>query len=138
MKPNTIEQKPSRKRGFSLIETLTASTLMAIVAVGVLSMTGAHMKSNARSKDHTVEIFLAESRVEALLAVPFNTLRSNAGTYAVLETLNYPFEGYTRLTTLDTAPVGTNGPAVDITVEVRNSHLRTGDRGMIMNIRRTP
>jgi len=138
LKPNTIEQKPSRNRGFSLIETLTAATLMAIVAVGVLSMTGTHMKSNARSKEHTAEVFLAEERMEGLLAVPFDTLRNNPSTYAVTELMNAPFEGYTRLTTLNTAPTGTNGPAVDILVEVRNPRLRSTDRGMLFTIRRTP
>jgi hypothetical protein len=60
-------------RGFSFIEVLTATVLFSFLVVGVLLMTTMNVKSNSYSQHHTKAVQLAESGLELLRRVDYNT-----------------------------------------------------------------
>ena len=64
----------SDKSGFSFIEVLVAAAILALLIVGVLTMTTAHIKTNSFAIHHTKAVQLAEEAVERLLRVDFTDL----------------------------------------------------------------
>ena len=59
-------------RGFSLIETLVATTLLTIAVGGLAHLATAATSTNQRARSSTLATLLASSKVEELLAVPWN------------------------------------------------------------------
>jgi hypothetical protein len=59
-------------RGFSLIETLLATTLLTIAVGGLAHLATAATFINQRARSSTLAALLASSKVEELLAVPWN------------------------------------------------------------------
>jgi prepilin-type N-terminal cleavage/methylation domain-containing protein len=59
-------------RGFSLIETLVATTLLTIAVGGLAHLATAATSTNQRARSTTLAALLASSKVEELLAVPWN------------------------------------------------------------------
>jgi len=60
-------------RGFSFVEVLTAVVLFSFLVIGVLLMTTMNIKSNSYSQHHTKAVQLAESGLELLRRVDYNT-----------------------------------------------------------------
>jgi Tfp pilus assembly protein PilV len=63
----------NNERAFSLIEVLMAITLFTFLVVGVLTMTTMGIKTNAYAQHHTKAVQLAESGLELLRRVNYNT-----------------------------------------------------------------
>jgi prepilin-type N-terminal cleavage/methylation domain-containing protein len=63
----------NNKRGFSLLEVLMAITVFTFLVVGVLTMTTMGIKTNAYAQHHTKAVQLAESGLELLRRVDYNT-----------------------------------------------------------------
>ena len=59
--------------GFSLVELLVAILIVAFIVLGVLSTFGQGVKFNSSSRDYTAVSNLAKSRLEELIALPFDT-----------------------------------------------------------------
>lgn len=59
--------------GFSLIEVLMAISLFAFLVVGVLIMTTMGIRTNSWAQHHTKAVQLAESSLELLRRVDYNT-----------------------------------------------------------------
>ena len=69
-----VSSKNSNKQsGFSLIEVLMAITLFAFLAVGMLTMTSMGISTNSYTQHHTKAVQLAESGLELLRRVNYNT-----------------------------------------------------------------
>lgn len=77
--------------GFSFIEVLVAAGIMALLIVGVMTMTTAHIKTNSFAIHHTKATQLAEESVERLMRVEFAVLQTFSSTvenFGQIE--NYP------------------------------------------------
>jgi prepilin-type N-terminal cleavage/methylation domain-containing protein len=61
----------NKQNGFSFIEVLVATAILAFLVVGVLTMTTAHIKTNSFAIHHTKAVQLAEESVERLLRMDF-------------------------------------------------------------------
>ena len=98
------QRKEARAKGFTLIETLVAITLLAFVVIGVVTMTTMHIKSNFYTQHHTKALQLAESAIEALMRTDFNQLIPGSTTEDYGEISMYP--NYTRTITIAPEPAG--------------------------------
>ena len=61
------------QRGFSLIEVLVASTILLVVAVGILPLFASSIKSNQSGNDSTQVANFARERLERFIELPFNS-----------------------------------------------------------------
>ena len=61
----------SRSRGFTLIEVLISTALLAFLAVGILGMTTMTINSNSFIQHHTKAVQLAESGMEEMRRVDY-------------------------------------------------------------------
>ena len=88
MKPTTSFRKSSiaNQKGFNLMEVLAATTIVAIVASGLVGSTITTIKSNAVSRDAMTATSLAQDRVEQFRAMSFpaqiNQLANGSDTIA--------------------------------------------------------
>jgi prepilin-type N-terminal cleavage/methylation domain-containing protein len=64
----------SKQNGFSFIEVLISVTILALVIVGVLTMTTVHIKTNNFALHHTKAVQLAEEGVERMMRMDFDTV----------------------------------------------------------------
>jgi Tfp pilus assembly protein PilV len=69
----------NNKKGFTFVEVLVSTVLLAFVIIGIMTMIGAYIKTNAFATKQTKGIQLAEEAVEGLLRVDAVTL-TNYGT----------------------------------------------------------
>jgi len=69
-----------RRAGFSLLEMLIALLILAFIAIGVMSALDLGIMLNGSSRDYTKVSNLAKSRLELLVALPFNAPQLAAGT----------------------------------------------------------
>jgi len=67
-------------KGFTLIEVLVTTVVIAIGCLGALHLQSLSMQSGSMADQSTVAAFLAESRLEALRAVPFTDLTAGKTT----------------------------------------------------------
>ena len=91
----------SRQNGFSFIEVLISVTILALVIVGVLTMTTVHIKTNNFALHHTKAVQLAEEGVERMMRIDFDTvfaLQGNPQVEAYDTIAKYP--EYTRTPTV--------------------------------------
>ena len=70
----------SRARGFTLIEVLISTALLAFLAIGILGMTTMNINSNSFIQHHTKAVQLAESGMEEMRRVDYiNQLQAYDG-----------------------------------------------------------
>lgn len=66
----------NKQDGFSFIEVLVATAILAFLVVGVLTMTTTHIKINSFAIHHTKAVQLAEEAVERLLRMDFTAVQT--------------------------------------------------------------
>jgi general secretion pathway protein I len=94
-----------RKRGFTLLEMLVASTIMAVAIVGLLSGIGGATRNAARLRDYDRAAQLARFRMNELLAD--ETLRPGGalgGAFDRKLTSGTDIEWQARITTVEMPP----------------------------------
>jgi prepilin-type N-terminal cleavage/methylation domain-containing protein len=73
MEGSVCKKTSNNARGFSFIEVLTAIVLFSFLVVGVLMMTTMNIKSNYYTQHHTKAVQLAESGLEFLRRINYDT-----------------------------------------------------------------
>jgi prepilin-type N-terminal cleavage/methylation domain-containing protein len=93
----------NKRNGFSFIEVLVATAILAFLVVGVLTMTTAHIKTNSFAIHHTKAVQLAEESVERFLRMDFSLVQTfGTVTEAYGNIDNYPeFTRTTNSTMID-------------------------------------
>ncbi len=71
---------PNREAGLTLVETLVAVLILALVAVSILGMFTHSVQLNASGIDYTMLTNVAKNQVEQLIALPFSDAALTAGT----------------------------------------------------------
>lgn len=93
-----------RQAGFTLLEALVATLIMAIAVVGLLSAISTSLGNAARLSEHDRISLLSKRKMEDLLAAPMPLGQPLAGQFAPAESggleagwsaVVYPFEGNT-------------------------------------------
>lgn len=79
---------PIGNRGFTLIEVLIALSLLAVMLIGLASVTTAVIKGNSFSQTLTTATTLAKDRMEDLRSTGYNSLLTGSDTKSV-DNLNY-------------------------------------------------
>jgi prepilin-type N-terminal cleavage/methylation domain-containing protein len=74
-----MEVRPTRQRGFSVIEVMIAAAIFLIVAIGILPLFTQAIRNNLAGRDGTDVSNLAKSRVEEMMQVPFASLQVPVG-----------------------------------------------------------
>ena len=72
--PEHMKKNRRPAGGFTLVEVLVTTLVIAVGCLGVLHMQSLSMQSGSKADQETVAAFLAESRLEALRAAPFTDL----------------------------------------------------------------
>jgi Tfp pilus assembly protein PilV len=67
------EGRLTRQRGFSLVETCIALTVLMVVALGVSSLFLYAISNNTGANDRELSMAVAQQRIEWLRSMPFNT-----------------------------------------------------------------
>ena len=139
MKNNSF--KPSQE-GYSFIEVLISVSILALVIVGVLTMTTVHIKTNSFALHHTKAVQLAEESVERLMRIDFNQLAGLVGSdqveaYGTMD--KYP--DFTRTVSVAAPPAWTglpnNGNNYLITARVRWRSLGRNSMPVTLSVVRT-
>ena len=86
------------QRGFTLIESLVASTVVSMLLLASAAMTLASVAHLGRSGEETTATTLAQQRVEWLRNQGFSSTALNAGTST--EVLTGGYAGYSRVTVI--------------------------------------
>ena len=106
----TIRRR-AQTRGFTLIETLAAMTLFAIVAAAISSMAGAAMRQTDRNKHGMAAAFIAQRQMEHVRGLDYPSIVANTQSISM-----GPHETYTVTTSVvDNQPVA-NVKTVTVTV----------------------
>jgi general secretion pathway protein I len=95
----------TRNRGFTLLEMIVATTIMAIAIVGLLSGISSATRNAARLRDYDRMTQLARLRMNELVAdrrLPHDTVLNGAFPPALAGGLNAAWRA--RLSTLETSP----------------------------------
>jgi Tfp pilus assembly protein PilV len=79
------------ERAFSLLEVLVAMALFTFLVIGVLTMTTMGIRTNSYAQHHTKAVQLAESGLELLRRVNYNTI-PNYLEYRRSFTVNYALD----------------------------------------------
>ena len=107
------------ERGFTMIEVLMAVTILALVVLGMATVTGSFIRTVSDTDYETVALQLAEDRIEEIRMDPqYGQLANYQGTETGFATL----AGFTRETTV-TQITGAGGDYTKITVEVAGPGL---------------
>jgi Tfp pilus assembly protein PilV len=76
--PRSLSQKRAAHRGFTLVEGLMASVVLAAAVIGIAGSLGAAYKQNSATEDSCVALDLARELMEEVSAKPFDTTGTNA------------------------------------------------------------
>ncbi|MCW5892957.1 MAG: hypothetical protein KIT14_20780 [bacterium] len=87
--------------GVSLVETLAATTLFAIVAAGVATMAGTSMRHTTNNRQSSAAQLLAQEELENLRGLPFAQVTSRQ---AVRTVNGVPYQVASQVTAGDPAP----------------------------------
>ncbi len=113
-------------KGFSLIEVLIATAIIAVAFLAIASMFPTAYRNVAWSGERTAAVTLAEQRLEWLMNQDYTSAPLAAGT--TTENLGGNYAGYTRTTTIqdDTPMAGVKDVRVTVVMPTgRNVQLVT-------------
>jgi len=117
------------KRGFTLLEMLVASTIMAVAIVGLLAGIGGATRNAARLRDYDRVTQLARLRMNDLLADA--NLKSGqilSGTFDPQLTGGMEVEWRARLTTVEMPPTAATGQPCLQRIELQISWAAGGQK----------
>ena len=82
MKPsiNSIRQPLRKRRGFTLVELITALVLLSIGALALASLSAVVMRNISGAAQQTIAATIAQSRMEQLRGLPCTALESGEAT----------------------------------------------------------
>ena len=84
--PGTPRSRTTRRsRGFTLLEAIVATLIMAIAVVGLLSNVSTSLQTASRLGDHDQVALLAKRQMEHLLSMPLVVGQPYAGTFSPAE-----------------------------------------------------
>jgi len=88
----------NKQQGFTFVEVLVATAILAFLVVGVMTMTTAHIKTNSFAIHHTKAVQLAEESIERFFHMDYSAIQTfGTVTEAYGNIDNYP--EFTRTTT---------------------------------------
>ncbi len=132
------------KKGFSLIESLIAVSVLAIIISGILIAFTSQINFNRLSKSRSIAIALAEDKIEELLSLSTDEFLSQwpAGT-VISEDVNqikrfskFPIYGdFRRTTSVSVSPINPNLYLIRITVEYGKKGNSYGHRVTIETLK---
>ncbi len=124
-RPNT--QRPSQQ-GFTLLEAMVATLIMAIAVVGLLSNISTSLNTASRLADYDQAALLAKRQMEQLLATPLMPGQSYSGTFPRPDPFS-PESGWNaRVEPFEAGPMGGGAVLDRIVLEIwwtRNGQRRT-------------
>jgi prepilin-type N-terminal cleavage/methylation domain-containing protein len=132
----------ANQKGYSFIEVLMSVSILALVIVGVLTMTTVHIKTNSFALHHTKAVQLAEESVERLMRIDFNLLAGMVGSdqveaYGTMD----KYLDFTRTVSVAAPPAWTglpnNGNNYLITARVRWRSLGQNSMPVTLAVVRT-
>lgn len=116
-------------RGFTLLEMLVASTIMAIAIVGLLTGIAGATRNAARLRDYDRAVQLARLRMNELLAdITIPRGQELSGTFDAGLTGGVPVSWEARLTTVEMPPLKMTGQPSLERIELRISWLSGGQK----------
>jgi prepilin-type N-terminal cleavage/methylation domain-containing protein len=130
------------ERGFSLLELLVASTILAVGLLSLAQLLALSITANAAAGRSTYAAVLAAGKLEDLRALTWESLQRQAGESAdYLDRAGRPLEGtfgvaaYTRRWLIDQLPADPNNALV---IQVIVSSRRDDARVVAVRTRRAP
>ena len=107
----------NNKKGFTFIEVIVSTVVLAFVIIGIMTMIGAYIKTNSFAIKHTKGKQLAEAAVEGLLRVDVITL-TNFGTQSEAYGTMNRYPGFSRRITV--TQIDNNNYRITATVRWRS------------------
>ncbi|REJ82643.1 MAG: hypothetical protein DWQ36_12730 [Acidobacteria bacterium] len=91
---SAMNQHPADQRGFSIVETLIAASILLIVMVGLMPLFIRAVTDNAQGRQSTEVANSARSEVERLMQLDFNHAELTIAAGTELETTSYYIPRY--------------------------------------------
>jgi len=113
--------RTQRKKGFTLVEMMVASFVLAIFIAGSYALVSGSLWMNQTSRDHYVALNLASSRLERTRTLLYADYSKVAENQLVMNANGTPnANGQYRRTTTVNSNYGANLTEISVKVDIRN------------------